>query len=33
VRAPARHRLYRAVASEHFVLTPRDERVQVSFDA
>jgi pyridoxine/pyridoxamine 5'-phosphate oxidase len=26
----ARHRLYRAVASEHFVLSPRDERVPVS---
>ena len=30
VRAPARHRLYRAVASEHFVLSPRDERIPVS---
>jgi nitroimidazol reductase NimA-like FMN-containing flavoprotein (pyridoxamine 5'-phosphate oxidase superfamily) len=30
VRAPARHRLYRAVASEHFVLSPRDERLAVS---
>ena len=26
---PARHRLYRAVASEHSVLGPRDERVSV----
>lgn len=26
----ARHRLYRAVASEHFVLSPRDERIPVS---
>ena len=30
VRSPARHRLYRAVASEHFVLSPRDERLAVS---
>lgn len=33
VRAPARHRLYRAVASEHFVLSPRDERIRVSLHA
>jgi hypothetical protein len=26
---PARHRLYRATASEHFVLGPRDERLPV----
>jgi nitroimidazol reductase NimA-like FMN-containing flavoprotein (pyridoxamine 5'-phosphate oxidase superfamily) len=26
VQPPARHRLYRAAASEHFVLDPRDER-------
>jgi pyridoxine/pyridoxamine 5'-phosphate oxidase len=26
----ARHRLYRAAASEHFVLSPRDERIPVS---
>jgi pyridoxine/pyridoxamine 5'-phosphate oxidase len=30
VRAPARHRLYCATASEHFVLSPRDERVPVA---
>ena len=30
VVAPARHRIYRAVASEHFVLGDRDERVPVS---
>jgi nitroimidazol reductase NimA-like FMN-containing flavoprotein (pyridoxamine 5'-phosphate oxidase superfamily) len=29
VRAPAKHRLFRAVASEHFVLSPNDERVPV----
>jgi len=29
VRPPARHRLYRATAMEHFVLTPHDERVPV----
>jgi hypothetical protein len=29
VRAPARHRLYRAVATEHFLLGPRDERLPV----
>ena len=33
VRPPARLRLYRAVASEHFVLSPRDERVPVSLGA
>jgi nitroimidazol reductase NimA-like FMN-containing flavoprotein (pyridoxamine 5'-phosphate oxidase superfamily) len=27
---PARHRLYRAVASEHFILGDQDERVPVS---
>ena len=27
---PARHRIYRAVASEHFILGERDERVPVS---
>jgi nitroimidazol reductase NimA-like FMN-containing flavoprotein (pyridoxamine 5'-phosphate oxidase superfamily) len=27
---PARHRLYRATVSEHFVLDPHDQRVQVS---
>ena len=32
VREPARHRLYRATASEHFVLSPRDERIPVSLD-
>ncbi|MEA2133155.1 MAG: hypothetical protein QOC68_1064 [Solirubrobacteraceae bacterium] len=30
VTAPARHRLYRAVASEHFVLGEQDERLPVS---
>jgi nitroimidazol reductase NimA-like FMN-containing flavoprotein (pyridoxamine 5'-phosphate oxidase superfamily) len=30
VRAPAKHRLFRASASEHFVLSPRDERIAVS---
>jgi uncharacterized protein YhbP (UPF0306 family) len=29
VQAPARHRLYRAAASAHFVLNERDERVPV----
>jgi nitroimidazol reductase NimA-like FMN-containing flavoprotein (pyridoxamine 5'-phosphate oxidase superfamily) len=32
VRAPARHRLYRAAASEHYVLAPRDQRVRVSLE-
>ena len=30
VTAPAKHRLYRAAASEHFTLGPRDERVPQS---
>jgi pyridoxine/pyridoxamine 5'-phosphate oxidase len=30
IEPPARHRIYRAVASEHFVLGERDERVPVS---
>jgi nitroimidazol reductase NimA-like FMN-containing flavoprotein (pyridoxamine 5'-phosphate oxidase superfamily) len=30
VLPPARHRLYRATASEHFVLDPRDQRLPVS---
>jgi uncharacterized protein YhbP (UPF0306 family) len=30
VRPPARHRLYRALASEHFVLGARDERLRVA---
>jgi hypothetical protein len=30
VDPPARLRLYRATASEHFVLTPGDERMPVS---
>ena len=30
VRPPARHRLYRATASEHWVLGPQDRRVPVS---
>jgi nitroimidazol reductase NimA-like FMN-containing flavoprotein (pyridoxamine 5'-phosphate oxidase superfamily) len=29
VLPPARHRLYRATAGEHFVLTPSDERLPV----
>jgi nitroimidazol reductase NimA-like FMN-containing flavoprotein (pyridoxamine 5'-phosphate oxidase superfamily) len=29
VRAPAKHRLFRATASEHFVLSPSDERIPV----
>ena len=32
VRPPARHRLYRAIASEHFVLGPKDERTPVVFE-
>lgn len=32
VQPPARHRLYRATASEHFVLTPQDERRAISMD-
>lgn len=32
VRPPARHRLYRATASEHFVLDPHDQRLPVSLD-
>jgi uncharacterized protein YhbP (UPF0306 family) len=30
VRPPARHRLYRATASEHWVLGPQDRRMPVS---
>jgi uncharacterized protein YhbP (UPF0306 family) len=30
VQPPARHRLYRATANEHFILGPRDQRKQVS---
>jgi hypothetical protein len=30
VRPPARHRLYRAAASEHSVLGPQDRRMPVS---
>jgi uncharacterized protein YhbP (UPF0306 family) len=30
VRPPARHRLYRATASEHFVLDPQNRRMPVS---
>jgi hypothetical protein len=30
VLSPARHRLYRATASEHFVLDPHDQRLPVS---
>ncbi|MGH3015135.1 MAG: pyridoxamine 5'-phosphate oxidase family protein [Gaiellaceae bacterium] len=29
---PARHRLYHATASEHYVLSPRDERLPVSLE-
>jgi uncharacterized protein YhbP (UPF0306 family) len=32
VRPPARHRLYRATASEHFVLGPQDQRTPVSVE-
>jgi nitroimidazol reductase NimA-like FMN-containing flavoprotein (pyridoxamine 5'-phosphate oxidase superfamily) len=32
VRPPARHRLYRVVVSEHFVLTDGDRRTPVSMD-
>jgi hypothetical protein len=32
VESPARHRLYRATASEHFVLDDHDERLPVSVD-
>ncbi len=28
--APARHRLYRATVTEHWVLDPHDERVPVT---
>jgi nitroimidazol reductase NimA-like FMN-containing flavoprotein (pyridoxamine 5'-phosphate oxidase superfamily) len=30
VRGPARHRLYRATASEHFILDPHDRRLPAS---
>lgn len=32
VRPPARHRLYRAAASEHFVLDSRDRRIAVNLE-
>jgi uncharacterized protein YhbP (UPF0306 family) len=32
VRPPAGHRLYRATASEHFVLGPQDQRTPVSVE-
>jgi hypothetical protein len=32
VLSPARHRLYRATVSEHFVLDPRDQRLPVGMD-
>jgi nitroimidazol reductase NimA-like FMN-containing flavoprotein (pyridoxamine 5'-phosphate oxidase superfamily) len=32
VRPPARHRLYRATASEHFVLDPHDQRLPVTLE-
>ena len=32
VSQPARHRLYRAIASEHFVLDPQDGRTPVSLE-
>jgi hypothetical protein len=30
VQPPARHRLYRAVATSHFVLGPKDQRLPVN---
>jgi hypothetical protein len=30
VRAPAKHRLFRATPFEHFVLSPHDERIPVT---
>jgi hypothetical protein len=33
VRAPARHRLYRAVATAHWVLGALDERIAVDIGA
>jgi hypothetical protein len=32
VLPPARHRLYRATASEHFVLDPHDQRLPVTVE-
>jgi hypothetical protein len=32
VQPPARLRLYRATANEHFILGPRDQRIQVSVE-
>ena len=32
VLSPARHRLYRAAVSEHFVLDPHDQRLPVTLD-
>jgi hypothetical protein len=32
VLPPARHRLYRAIASEHFVLGPQDQRMPVTVE-
>jgi nitroimidazol reductase NimA-like FMN-containing flavoprotein (pyridoxamine 5'-phosphate oxidase superfamily) len=32
VSPPARHRLYRADADEHWVLSPRDQRVRVTLE-
>jgi hypothetical protein len=32
VQPPARHRLYRATASEHFVLGPEDRRLRVTVE-
>ena len=32
VRPPARHRLYRATATEHFVLDPHDRRLPVTIE-
>jgi len=32
VSPQARHRLYRAIASEHFVLDPQDGRTPVSLE-
>jgi len=32
IEAPARHRLYHAIASQHWVLGPRDERIAVDLE-
>ena len=33
VEPPARHQLYRAIATEHFILSARDERISVGMPA